>query len=218
MKRVLKVLIVILSIILLKLVLSFTINEIVKSNFKREVYNSKLVKLLYIFNVNESYIAYYNDGNISYKKGDYDRAYNNYEDALDRNPPKERVCDIRINMSLSLIYNIKSEDKKTINDELEEAKQNLYQDGCANVDDDNGYSKDAEKLEEEIKKLQEQLNNSDDGSGDDDDSQGQDDDTNTKEIEEKLKEIEKEARGSRDSDMNDSEYIGNYKYYSGKRW
>ena len=217
MKKILKVLIVLFSLILLKLVFTFTINEIVKYNFNHGRYNSKLVKLLYVVNVNEKYIAYYNDGNIAYKRKKYDKAIIDYEDALDRKPPKETVCDIRINISLATIYNIDSNNKEYINSELEQAKQNLYQDGCANVNDDNGYSEDAEKLEEEIKKLQEQLNDSSDGS-DDNQNQDDNDDTNTKEIEEKLKEIEKEARGSRDKDMADTEYIGNYKYYTGKRW
>lgn len=220
MKKVFKVLIVIFSIILLKLIFTFTINEIVKFNFNHNRYNSKLVKLLYVLNINESYIAYYNDGNISYKKGDYDSAITSYEEALERKPPRKRVCDVRINMSLAIIYNINTNDKKYINSELEEAKKVLYKDGCANIDDDNGYSEDAEKLEEEIKKLQEQLNNSSNSS---DDDQNQDDNTNddntkTKEIEEKLKQIQKDANRSRKDDMNDTEYIGNYKYYSGKRW
>jgi len=53
MKKILKVLIVLFSLIFLKLVFTFTINEIVKYNFNHGRYNSKLVKLLYVVNVNE---------------------------------------------------------------------------------------------------------------------------------------------------------------------
>ena len=221
MKRFLKILIIIFSVILIKLVLFTVLNETIKVNFHNGVYNSKLIKVLYFLNVNESYIVYYNDGNLLYKKNNYDEAIKKYDESLKRKPPKKRVCDIRINKSLAMVNRIKSKDNKTIYDELEKAKENLYEDGCANKEDDNGESEKAEGLEKEIQKLQDELDNS--SSSDDSDDQNQTDNSenendDTKYVEQDLKEIQKEASQSREEDMKNSEYIGNFKYYSGKRW
>ncbi len=221
MKKFLKIIIIVFSLILIKLIFSTVLNETIKVNFHNGVYNSKLIKALYVFNVNESYIVYYNDGNISYKKNNYDDAIEKYDDALKKNPPKERVCDIRINKSLAIVNRINSKDNKTIYDELENAKINLYEDGCANKEDDNGESEKAEKLEKEIQKLQDELDNPSDSDDSDDQNQDNNDDNDeddTKDVEQDLREIQKQASRSRQDDMNDSEYIGNFKYYSGKRW
>lgn len=158
MKKILKMLLIICIIILIKLLLSFSINEIIILNYNNKIYNSILVKTLYIFNFNESYIAYYNEGNILYQKKKYDKAIKNYYKSIEKKPPQKKICDIRINLSLSMIKNISSTDYKTIYDQLEEAKGNLYKNNCANAINNKGYSQDAEKFEEEIKKMQNELN------------------------------------------------------------
>lgn len=114
--------------------------------------NKTLVKALYLFNFNQPYIAYYNDGNILYKTEKYDQAIKKYQKALTKNPPQKRVCDIRINLSLAIIKKIDYTNYETAFNELEEAKNNLYNNNCASATDSSGNSQDAEKLEEEIKK------------------------------------------------------------------
>lgn len=218
MKKSLKILLIFLCIILFKFITTYTINEIIIFNYNHNIFNSLLVKSLYIFNFNQSYIAYYNDGNILYQNQKYDIAIKKYQKALDKKPPQNKVCDIRINLSLSIIKQIDTSDYKTAFDQLEEAKSNLYNNNCASQIDNSGYSKDAEQLEEEIKTLQNQLNNSSN------DSQPDNDDDNNKEeeidsnIEEQLKEIEKNSNASRQSDIQDYENLGDYSYYSGKKW
>ena len=219
MKKAFKIITIILSIILLKLLITYTLNEIIILNYEKENYNTTLLKPLYILNINEPYIVYYNEGNILYRKKEYDKAIDRYNEALDRNPPEKRVCDIRINKSLALVYNIKTTDKNEIYNELEEAKNNLYKNGCANKENDNGKSEDAEKLEEEIKKLQEQQkNSSDDNKDNQNDQNNENDDTETPDVEDQLKENERNANESRQDSLNSSENVGNFSYFSGKRW
>lgn len=220
MKKVLNILFVITSLFLVKLVLSFTINEIIISNYNKNIYNTFLVKTLYLFNFSEPYIAYYNEGNILYRTEKYDKAYQKYEKAIKKKPPKSKVCDIRINMSLTIIKQIDSTDYKTIYNRLEEAKNNLYNNNCASQTDNSGYSKEAEGLEEEIKKLQKELNNSSSNSQSNNQqpNEKQENKEDYSDIEDELKEIEKTSNANRQSDINSYENRGNYSYYSGKKW
>ena len=215
MRKLLKVLVVIFSILLFKFIFTYTINEIIIDNYNASKYDSKLIKFLYVFNINEPYIVYYNDGNILYRKKKYDEAIKKYDEALEKNVPEKRVCDIRINKSLAMVYKIKSKDKEKIYNELEVAKKNLYEDGCANPNDDNGKSADAEKLEEEIKKLQDEL---DKENPDDPDNGNDNNEDDTPDVEDIIKERERKANSSRQDDIANSEYIGHYEYYSGKKW
>ncbi len=118
-----------------------------------------------------------------------------------------------------IIKNITSNDYKIIYGQLEEAKNNLYNNNCANSIDNSGYSQDAEKLEEEIKNLQDQLNNNSNNKSDN--SQNQEKSKNGKDysdIEEELKKIEREANANRQSNMTIYENMSDYSYYSGKKW
>lgn len=221
MKKTLKIFFAILLIILVKLLLSFTINEIIIVNYKNNVYNTNLIKTLYLFNFNQSYIAYYNDGNILYKNNNFEKAIDKYEKAIDRKPPQKKVCDIRINLSLAMIKTIDTTNSNDAFDKLEEAKNNLYNNNCANPTDDSGSSKEAEEFEEEIKKLEEQLENGTDDNSSSNDNQ--EDDSNDEkdeysDIEQEIKENEKKANSSRQSDITNYENLDDYEYYSGKRW
>ena len=71
MKKLLKILLIPLFIILMRLVLSFVINEIIIYNYQRNRYNETLIKTLYLLNINQPYIVYYNEGNILYKNEEY---------------------------------------------------------------------------------------------------------------------------------------------------
>ena len=176
-----------------------------------------LIKTLYILNINQPYIVYYNEGNILFKNEEYSKAINKYEKALDKHPNKKRTCDIRINMSLAKIKNITTNDKKEMYDLLEDAKINLYNNGCANKDDDNGYSQEAEKLEKEIQELQDKIEN---------DNNNDNNQTNRNEpnreidpsLEERIRQLQRESASSRSSDLRYYENINDYTFYSGRRW
>lgn len=103
MKKIIKTILIILIIILTKLIFSYTVNEILIWNYKNKNYNSILIKTLYILNFNQPYIKYYNDGNILYKKEKYNEAIRKYNQAINKKPPKNKICDIRINLSLAMI-------------------------------------------------------------------------------------------------------------------
>lgn len=220
MKKVLNIILIIFIIIFVKLFFSFSINEIIIWNYNNNIYNTTFVKTLYIFNFNQPYIAYYNEGNILYKTEKYEEAIKKYNKSLEKNPPQNKVCDIRINLSLSMIKLVDSSDYNTAFEQLEEAKNNLYNNNCASSVDDSGYSKDAEKLENEINKLQDQLNNSSNSTQSDsqDEDENQEDEEDYSDIEEELNEIEKKSNSSRNSDMTNYENLDDYSFYSGKRW
>ncbi len=220
MKKVIKYILILLSIVLFKLLVFTTINEIIILNYNNNVFDKTLVKTLYFLNINESYIAYYNDGNILYNTGKYKEAIEKYEESLEKHPPEKRVCDVIINKSLAMIKIIdKTFDKKQTFDQLDAAKNNLYRFDCASDIDDSGKSEDAEKLEEEIKKLLEEQKSSPKPKPDPEEpekpqEQPQDPDG----VEEELKKTNKKAGNSRSERADSSENIGDYSYYSGKKW
>lgn len=219
MKKSIKIINIIFSVIFIKLILIFTINEIVISNYHNKIYNMSLINSLYFFTYNQSYIVYYNHGNILYNQKNYQEAINKYKQALTKNPPQKRVCDIRINLALSFIETIDLKDTNETLDILKEARYNLYENKCVDPNYENSYSLDAEDLEKEIKKLEEELSNteSNQNNNNDNDDHNNDDDS-YKEIEEKIKENEKQANANRRKNLNDSYNLDNYEYYNGKRW
>lgn len=224
MKKKLKLTCIItLIVILAKFIFTFTINEIIILNYNNNVYNTSLIKVLYPFNFSQPYIFFYNNGNLLYKEGKYTEAIEKYKKAIEKKPPQARICDVRINLSLAMIKEIDdSFDYNTTYNQLENAKTNLYNNNCANKKDNSGYSQDAENLEEEIKKLQDELKNSSD-TNDKEQENSQEQNQNQEQedysdIEEELKKIEKNSNSSRQSDMATYENMGDYSYYSGKKW
>ena len=222
MKKIINIIPIILLIFLFKLACSFTINEIIIKNYNNGLYNSALIKTLYTFNFNQPYIVYYNEGNILYKKENYYEAIEQYNKALGKKPPHKKACDIRINLTLATIKTINSNEYKTIYNDLEDAKNILYENNCASPTDNSGYSQDAEKLEEEIKELQKQLNNNSNNnsnnSQENEENEENENEENYEDIEKQLKEIEKKANANRQSDLSTYENLGEFSHYSGKKW
>jgi len=220
MKKILNIILIILCIIAVKLLFTSITNEIIRVNYNNEKYNDSLVKSLYFINYPESYIAYYNHGNILYMLGNYEEAISKYETSLEKNPPPKRICDIRVNLSLSITATIDLNDKEEALTKLKNARTLLYEDNCAHEKDNNGDSKNAEELEQELKKIEEELhNNTDDKNEDekDDDYKDEEDDVQKEQtIEEKLKEIQKDATTSRHQKTESDE--NRVSYYDGKSW
>lgn len=214
MKKLFKIIFSLICIIFIKLVLTFSINEVIIKNYNKQIYNDSLVKTLYVLNFNEPYIPYYNHGNILYKTGDYEEAINKYNTALEKFPSQKRVCDIRINLSLSILATIDIDSKDTLG-LLEEAKGNLYQDSCVDPNYKNSKSKEAEELEKQIKKLVKEVNKKETTNENDnkDDNGGQ-----YSHIEKEIIEREKAANENRQQELNEYENMTDFEYYSGKRW
>lgn len=217
MKKYCKITLIILIILLVKLCFTYITNEIIINKYKKNDYQDKLIKILYI-GIQESYIPYYNHGNILYQKGEYEEAIKKYEIALNHHPKKERICLIRVNISLSMVAKINTKKKQTALSELEEARKNLYEDNCADPFGDKGESKQAEQLEEEIKKLEEQVKNDDTESDDQKDNNNQQNkEPQTASIEEKIKENNNNANASRQDTLD--RYKNDIDIFpSGKMW
>ena len=222
MKKIILIIIIFLSLILLKLGSTYLLNEMIIKDYENNKYDNNLINTLYFFNINEPYIVYYNHGNLLYRLERYDEAITKYETSLTKHPKEDRVCDIRINLSLSYIKTINETKPEEALSILKKAKNILYEDNCASEDDDNGKSSKAEELEEEIKKLEEQIesgkdDDSDDGKDDDNDDDNDNPDEN-KNIEEQLKEQQRQNHQSRQEDIDYYNELENNTYYHGKYW
>ena len=185
-------------------------------------------------NIVESYLPYYNLGNVAYKEGDYTRAIAYYKQALAQEPPEGKECPVRINLALAMIkkidFNDLSTEKKLNNaiQTLRAARTVLTAHGCAGPVDDDGHSPEAEQLKHDIdemlKKLEEPPEDQDSQDGNDDqqdqnqdqnqnqdqqDQQDQNKETEQeKKIREQLEEQQKQAQQERSSEQR--KYEDNY--------
>jgi tetratricopeptide (TPR) repeat protein len=147
------------------LVWRLAVNHSFISDYKRQVYASDKEDQLLKMNSPESYLPYYNLGNVSYKNGDYNAAIAYYNKALENDPPKNRECLIRINLALSMcntidFYHIDSKEKvDTTLIVLYKARDILTEKGCASEEGHDGHNADAQQLKEDIDRLIEQLEN-----------------------------------------------------------
>lgn len=218
MKKIIRIIFIILIVILVKLFYSYSINEKIIDNYDKKDYSETLIYSLYFLNFNEPYIVYYNHGNLLYQQGNYEDAILKYQKALDKKPSKKRVCDVRVNLALSMAATINVKDKDNALEKLKEAKEVLYEDDCAHEEDRQGKSAEAESLEEELKKKEKELNKEEKEDKDDSDDQQEEEDNsnNEKNIEEKIKEGQKQAAESRkeETDFSENRTIN----YEGKTW
>lgn len=118
------------------------------SKYEKEIYKENLVKSLEILNFSEGYIAHYNYGNYYYQNEKYSEAINEYNRALELKPPKGKECRIRINKALCILKSVDLENKEAKEniEILYKAREVLCEEGCANTDNQNGHSQEAEQL------------------------------------------------------------------------
>lgn len=151
---------VILGLLLFKFAFTYGYNEWVISKYEEEDYSENFA-LLEVMNVNEPYIVYYNNGNVMYKRMDYEAAEDYYIQALEHNPPEGKECSVRINLALTKLeflgddFMLPQNIDKSI-ELLEECLDILSEDDCAN-DEGNGHNNRAQRLYNEIKDLLEEL-------------------------------------------------------------
>lgn len=220
MRKVLTFIYLFILIVFLKLVITFVINEMYISKYNKGNYDKNLVKSLFVLNFSERYIAYYNYGNLLYQIGYYEDAINEYNKALKLKVPEDRVCDVRINLSLSMTNmindNMSSEEQIKL---LEEAQEVLYEDDCAQPNGGGGSSSDAEELDEKLEEKQDEL---EEGQGEEDEN-NKGDKTDEEKEEDKKKHDELEDRNdsaneSRQEELDEMEDYDDYEYYNGKKW
>lgn len=219
---------IILILAFLAFLFPFCLNEIFIYKYNKEDYNKNLGKSLLVFSFSEKYIAHYNYGNLLYQIGYYEDAIKQYEESLRKDPSEDRVCSVRVNLSLAIIATINEEmDCEEKLETIQRAKDALYADDCAYEGNDYGKSETAKELGIEIGILEEEITKScEEGqsggeSGDDSDSDDKEDEEKKKEEEKKSEELEERnegASGSRQEELDQMEGYDNYSYYNGKKW
>lgn len=157
-KRVIVGIWVLLVIFMGILLLAYYSNRNMIKNYKKEKYEFNQLGFL---GFTEPYINPYNRGNIFYSLGDYDRAITEYDLALSYNPPEPADCMIRVNYALALIApidpdKINEDNLEEVLDILDEARDILCEDGCAN-DKGTGHYDPAQTLKDEIDEFEEEL-------------------------------------------------------------
>ena len=146
-------------------------NERFIRDYRRGIYEDAIEKELLNFNIPESYVPLYNLGNLAFRDGDYAAAENYYIQALDAHPRHltgdDASCDVRVNLALSICYQIDFEriaseaDAAEAIERLREARGYLTEDGCANPEAGvyDGHNAEAEQLKAEIDAMIEMLEN-----------------------------------------------------------
>lgn len=219
MRKVLTFIYLFILIVFLKLVITFVINEMYISKYNKGDYDKNLVKSLFVLNFSERYIAYYNYGNLLYQIGYFEDAINEYNKALELKVPEDRVCDIRINLSLSMTNLVNDNmDKEEQIKLLEEAQKVLYEDDCADPNGGGGSSSDAEELDEKLEEKQDEI---EEGQGEDENNKGDKTDEEKEEDQKKHDELEDRndsANESRQEELDEMEDYDDYEYYNGKKW
>ena len=174
---------IVLAAACLLLAVRLIINACFVSSYKKGVYHYTTEKAALYLAPADNYVLYYNLGNAGYKKGDYKEAILEYSRALAYDIPAGKECAIRVNLALARTGTIdfdtinkeyaeytqgKKVDEKALVKEISDALSELNNDreiltekGCADENDANGHSPEAEALkadiDAEIKKLQEML-------------------------------------------------------------
>ena len=159
-KKNIKLYIIIILIILFYLAFKFLslsiINRVYYNYYDNGDYKKAgaFSKPLLVMNFFEPYIANYNYGNALFYQEEYHKAQVQFEKSLDKKPPKKRVCDVRINLALTIEKQgdlIVENDRKSAVELYNKARHILYEDNCAHENDNNGSSELAEDTEERLK-------------------------------------------------------------------
>lgn len=181
----------------------------------------------------QPYVYFYNQGNVYYKKADYEQAVKYYEKALKKHAPKQLECSIRINLvlaKLALIQKTAKEDEvMQVVDKLRECIDILTEDGCAAEERSGGHKEEAQQLKNEIEELIEDLLNGepDVSNSTSEEEEPQPEQENSKEgkkqqqLEEKFREMENQGTMERHREINNADALRDYDFFNdfeGNRW
>ena len=199
MKRKLIITITIILIVVgLKPIYNITINNILIAKYNNNEYSEKLAQSLMFLNFPQGYIAKYNYGNILYKNGKYEDAIEKYKEALNYWIPRDKECSIRINYALAICKTVQVDenDAESIQNAIEtyeSAIDILTEKGCANKNDNNGHSVDAEQLKKDIQKEIERLKKKNNSESSKSEEKEEKDKKEEKSLEQKIQKIKEEA-------------------------
>ena len=150
-------------------------HEFVKAYSNAEYLSENEEKLMFI-NIPESYLPYYNLGNVAYKNTEYNAAVGYYAKALSLLPIGQKECDVRINLALAMCNTIDFahlDNQSKIDTALivlYKARDVLLENGWAAEDPEKAKNADAQKLKEDIDEMIKKLENPDGGTDNQDDS------------------------------------------------
>lgn len=218
MKKVAKFTLIILAICFTKLLLDILINSVVISNYNNGKYSVSLVKLLYVLNINQPYIPYYNEGTILYQLGKYEEATQKFETALEKKPTNKYVCDIRTNLSLSIIAQVDETNCDTAPNDLKKAREVLEENSCS-TDDETSESlyNEIKNLEKKVKEKCQSEESDPEESEDPEEEQPEEPEEQPSTPEEELREIQQEAEGNR-QEQQEREQNHDYHFSEEGRW
>ena len=147
--KIVKKVFLIIAIILMSVSLFLGVRWFVNDRFIKTFPNPNheyKIMLLSFLNFYQPYVNYYNYGNFYYEQGLYEDAIEKYKKALTYDIPASQICDVEINLGLSLIE--LSTEKKKKDDRislLEESK--TYLNKCISREVDDIYINDPGELE-----------------------------------------------------------------------
>lgn len=110
-KKVLIIIWVVLVIIIAKLILNIIVNNSLINKYQEGKYPVIEVVLLRIANIMEPYVLYYNYGNFLHQNQEYEKAIEQYENALQESIPKYKECKVRINYALTICKTVKVDER-----------------------------------------------------------------------------------------------------------
>lgn len=218
-KRILIGIYIVMLLVCFELVFNYVYNAIIIYRYNQTDYSVSTAPLT-VFNWNEPYVAYYNQGNIYYQKESYLDAIDAYERALAKNPPEEKECAIRINMALAMLATMgdlyqKPEYVEDCLVVLYGAREVLLENGCATETGD-GHSEKAEQLRVEIEamiqELEQQQSESEPEEGKESEDEKKTDSTEEKTEEDTFEEDVKKAIQEKQSKANQERQEG-LQYY-----
>lgn len=224
MKRVLTGIWVLCLMLFICLLVSFISNEAMIAHYEKGEYEENKLSFLAF---TETYIKHYNQGNLYYKKKEYEKALEEYKKALELNPPYDRECMIRVNMALCMVIPINPEEIDSSNlqeviQTLEEAQAILTEHGCAAEGDKDGHNADAQQLYEDIEKFKKELLNSNESEDDKKEKKKQKPEEskveNADEKKEQIKNLQDQSTKERQSDSEKSKAINDFEFYDGDSW
>ncbi len=200
----------------------FLINYNYYSNFDSEDFKPDDLKALLIGNISESYVVYYNRGNIEFENGNYEAAINEYHNALDRNPSEKKECKIRINLAFSMLKTLNFNDigtdekKNNLINELERVKKVLTEDGCAHENDNDGHNSDAQQLKNDIDKFIKELKQNQPQNQEPQKEEKKENNTNEEKVKKELEKLKQDSLKNR-QEMEDLFKEHDY-FFEGKTW
>ena len=226
MKKTIIYIYVILIVLLLFFLFRYIVNERFISLYEDGKYDEKDILVLSFLNINESYIYHYNSGNLYYKNGEYNKAIEEYEKALELKPSEEKECDIRVNLALAKLQEIEddydlsdSKIEETL-DILDDARDILLENDCATNDND-GHDDDAQDLKNDIDDFEDSLRRKQEETkkGDSDKDENNKKDEDDSKGREKIKEDKDGAYENRIEGLElTNSLLNEYEYYNGKTW